>query len=249
MDSAILVLLIMAVGYSVSNYLPLQYRMAKLSGYRQYGAIILYGFCALVAVAPVWYFISIIIDPIVRNAGFGFILSGFAEFVSDEIYAISIIALVASFVVPYLNSMRYGDEMKKKHLLLEINRKNPNELDIFLLKSALFVEPLLLITDAGKVYFGWVVETYNFLDAREDQYIKILPFESGYQTGHLQVVFNTDYVDAYDKEMESVIGSDAEKLDALKAFEKVIPRRFIRSANFFDKDKYNEYFKGQLEQG
>ena len=36
--------LIMAVGYSISEYLPLQYRMAMVSGYRQYGAIVLYGF-------------------------------------------------------------------------------------------------------------------------------------------------------------------------------------------------------------
>ena len=34
--------LVMAVGYSISEYLPLQYRVAMVSGYRQYGAIFLF---------------------------------------------------------------------------------------------------------------------------------------------------------------------------------------------------------------
>ena len=249
MDSAILILLIAAIGYSVSNFLPLQYRVAKLSGYRQYGAVILYSFWALTAVAVILYFIRIGTDPIVRSMGIGSICAGFIGFAMDNMLPIAFITLVVSSIASHIGNKRYGDSRKRSELFYGMNLANRNELDIFLLQSARNVESLLLITDAGKVYFGWVVETHNPLDSMEDQYIKILPFESGYQTEQLQVVFNTDYVSAYKKEMESVGGSDAEKLDALKAFEKVIPRRSIKSANFFDKDKYNEYFKGQLEQG
>ena len=246
MSTAILpVLLIIAIGYSVTNWLPLQYRVAKLSGYRQYGAIILYGLWMLIVVAVSLYVIKVIADPAARSTDIGSVFSGFMGFVADGILTISVVSLAVSSVIQYSVNKYYGDDEKRRKLLYRINLKSRHELDIFLLESAIYLDPLLLITKAGKVYFGWVVETHNHLDERENQYIKIQPFASGYQTEQQQVVFNVDYMDAYIEEMALIGGTGAGRLKGVEIFQQVIPRQSIKSAHFFDKDRHDKYFKAQ----
>ena len=232
------VLLIIAIGYSISNYLPLQYRMAQLSGYRQYGAIILYGLCCLLAVAALMYSCCVLFVSI----GYRISLGGmrFESFVAEYMFDISIASLALAFSVPYLlNKSYYRDDERKRGIFYKVSIKSRNELDICLLESAMLYKPLLLVLDTGKVYYGYVEKTPNPLDDKEAQYLGILPFASGYRDEKLRVVFTKDYLSALADEADTT-SPELGNIENFMEFVKIIPIRSIKSANFFDMEKYRE---------
>ena len=223
--------LVMAVGYSIGEYLPLQYRMAMASGYRQYGAIALYGLFYIAGWAGLEYLAYSL--PCVFGKGVMCVtFSGFDAFVKQEAMFISVTGVAFSLVLTFAGNKRF-DEKRKNALAAKVIRKHGNELDILLVDSTQLSLPVLFTLDSGKLSLGWVVGTPNPLDEKGQQYIRILPLKNGYQDAEYKPVFNTDYGAIYE------IPNDPNET---KGFEQVIPRQSIKSASIFDSDFYKGYF-------
>lgn len=232
MDISILLpFLVMAAGYSVSECLPLKYRMAMVSGYLQYGAIILYGLLYLI----VWTWVFYLALMLLRAFGFVTTIADFGVFVMESAPLVSVSGVLSSFAISYLFNTRYRDGARKEDLASKISVEYGDELDVLLFDAKRRSAPLLLVLDNQMLYLGWVVGTPNPLDDKEYQYIRILPIKSGYRNEQREVVFTTHY--------DTVVESMGEDYVNVEDFEKVIPRKSITSANIFHIGIYQKYFK------
>ena len=240
MDIAILLpFLMVAVGYSVSECWPLQYRMAMVSGYRQYGAIILYG-ALYIALWAMFIYMALALPCLYREGAACISADDFDVFTKEHIFLIFITGIPSSMLAAYCFNKRCSDE-KKEGFIANAIRKHGNELDILMLDSIDSSQPVLFVLDNKKLYLGLVVGNPNPLDDVDHQYIRILPIMSGYQNEEGKIALNTDYESAYRK---MLIATRGDLTGAFEPgdFEKVIPRRAIKSANAFDHGFYTKFF-------
>lgn len=229
--SILLPFLIMAAGYSVSECLPLKYRMAMTSGYLQYGAIILYGTLYLTAWAGLYYLA--LVFP--RLLGFDAVLTDLDASVVEHALFVSVTGVVSSSVFRHLFNIRYRDDTRKEYLASSISAEYGDDLDVLLFGTKHRSETVLFVLDSQMVYLGWVVGTPNPLNDKDHQHIRILPAKSGYRNEQREIVFTKHY--------DVVIESMGEDYEKIMGFVKVIPRKSIVSANVFDIGIYEEYFE------
>lgn len=235
--SFLLVVLIIAIGYSASGFLPLRYRMAKLSGYLQYGAIIQLGILCLGITAAASGLFRALFMSIVHEVEFNFWAS--LSLIEDNVVRFSF-SLFIVLLLMQKAANRYYYEKKKEQLIYNIHREHRDELDMILVTNAESENLLLFILDTEKVYLGWVVNTPNPLADKEHQYIRILPLKSGYRDKERRIVFNTDYEAVYD--MKTYSDDDGKvRIIQTKDFEKVIPRQSIKSVNIFNPDIFGSF--------
>lgn len=210
-------LLIIAIGYSISECSLLRYQIAAASGNRQYGAILLYG--ALYAVG--WAaFTAFLFVPNAFASEEG--ITAVYNFVTSHSIAILSTGVISALFIRFvIDVCCYKFEQE---LVIRANRHQGDELNLLLLDSMDRSVPVLLTLDSGKLYIGWVKSTPNPLDDREHQYIRIFPLRSGYRDEKQKDILITDYEHLYDA------GGYEKDTD----FEEVIPRKSIKSANLFD---------------
>ena len=207
------VLLIIAIGYSVSECSRFRYRVEAASGYRQYGAILLYGALYVMAWTAIAYFV-VVFAPIQHGFVYGSILDFFMK---HTIYILSA-GLGSTLFFRYI--VNTYDRNEKNNLVMKANQDIGDELNTLLLNSIKEGRLMLLALDNGRLYLGWAVGTLNPSDDREHQYIRFLPIRIGYRTKKQKDIFVVNVSGA----------SFAAAHKNIKDFEEIIPRKSIKSA-------------------
>ena len=133
-------LLLVAIGYSVSRCLPLRYQIATESGYRQYGAILLYGtvyttgcgFILFLITAVIWVPYKFVFG---GEIGYSVTLLNLYDFVMEHATSALSMAAISSLLFSHFVNKYYGDSGKKEYIAREANIKQGNALNIILIDS------------------------------------------------------------------------------------------------------------------
>ena len=220
------VLLMIAIGYSVSECSRLRYRVAAVSGYRQYGAIILYGALYVMAWTAAAYFVVVLIPTLyesVAEDGIGYmdIRESVYDFVTIRTTPILLTGLLSTLLFRYFANIY--DRNEENQLVKEAIHDLGDELNILLVNSVEERRAILLVLDNGRFYLGWAVGTPNPLDDREHQYIRILPIRIGYRSKKQKDVSSVNY--------NGVFRTGTHR--DIRSLEEIIPRKSIKSARIF----------------
>ena len=248
--SAVIIFVILASGYIFCKlYLPLRYKIVRLTGYKYYFEISFIGLkIFLISIFLYWLYTLSAVD-------FEFLFIDSINYLLNEticnVYCIAISKVtIAIFIImffltipyPWLHGIYLSKNLPKAlQIIIEASIENRFEKKIWLAFQNDFLISVTLTS--GKVYIGWVMETPD--PTKETKYLSILPRYSGCRSlNDCELVIHNDYTEIYKKMVSE--GGDFSKLDKGN-LEIVLLCSHIQSLNIFNIEIYNEFNKQSEE--
>jgi hypothetical protein len=225
----------------IINFPSISYKIHRVNNLTQYLLIAFYSIILFIISVVIYIIADYFKLTSILNDCFPFISNSIINIFSDSqfenhidiLYILCInfgIALAVFILNRFSKIFKKTNKLKLLKTLAEVS-----PFEAVILDSIIRALPVSLTMSNGKVYIGFINESYDVsLDRKE---IKLIPLISGYRKeATKEVVFTTYYFDVYEK-----IENLKEDID-LEIFYIILPYNDVKSANLFDFEVYSGVF-------